>query len=154
MIRDGVAIVDVGGESPRPNYTMIADEEEIQRVVPVIEAIKNNFDIPVSIDTYKSQVAKEACRAGADLVNDIWGLKYDPQMAQVVKDYDKTVCIMHNRQNTDYENFLNDWVQDLRECIQIAHNAGIEDRKIILDPGVGFAKTYEMNLLAMKHLDS
>lgn len=153
MIRDGVAIVDVGGESTRPNYTMISDEEEIGRVVPVIEAIKNNFDIPVSIDTYKSQVAKEACRAGADLVNDIWGLKYDPQMAQVVKDYDKAVCIMHNRQNTDYENFLTDWVQDLRECIQIAHNAGIEDRKIILDPGVGFAKTYEMNLLAMKHLE-
>ncbi|WP_092478685.1 dihydropteroate synthase [[Clostridium] polysaccharolyticum] len=153
MIQDGAAIVDVGGESTRPNYTKIADEEEIERVVPVIEAIKRNFDIPVSVDTYKSKVAREACKAGADLVNDIWGLKYDDEMAEIVKRYEKPVCIMHNRNNQDYASFVDEWIQDLKESIQIAKQAGIGDDKIILDPGVGFAKAYEMNLLAMKHLE-
>ena len=153
MIQDGAGIIDVGGESTRPNYTKISDEEEIERVVPVIEALKKNFDIPVSIDTYKSKVAEAACIAGADLVNDIWGLKYDKNMAQIVKEYNKAVCIMHNRENTDYKNFLEDWKSDIKESVQIAKAAGIDDSKIILDPGVGFAKTYEMNLAAVKHME-
>lgn len=153
MIKEGAAIIDVGGESTRPGYTKISDEEEIGRVVPVIEGIKSRFDIPVSIDTYKPAVAKEACRAGADLVNDIWGLQYDAAMAEVVKESDKAVCIMHNRNVVDYENFVEDWIKDIQNSIQIAQNAGIDESKIILDPGVGFAKTYEMNLLAIKHMD-
>lgn len=153
MIHDGAAIIDVGGESTRPNYIRISEEEEIERVVPVIEAIKKNFDIPVSIDTYKSQVAEAACIAGADLINDIWGLKYDRNMAQIVKEYNKTVCIMHNRETIDYTTFLDDWKQDLKESVHIAQAAGVEDEKIILDPGVGFAKTYEMNLAVVKHME-
>lgn len=149
MIEEGAAIIDVGGESTRPGYTMISDEEEIGRVVPVIRAIKEQFDIPVSIDTYKSAVAEAAIEAGADLVNDIWGLKYDPKMAEVIAHHKVACCLMHNRDNMDYGNFMDDMLKDLRETVAIAKSAGIEDDKIILDPGVGFAKSYENNLVAI-----
>ncbi len=149
MIRDGADIIDVGGESTRPGYTKISDQEEIERTVPVIEALKKNFDVPVSIDTYKSEVAKATVAAGADLVNDIWGLKYDEQMAQVIADHHVACCLMHNRKNTEYKSFMKDMLDDLSETISIAKNAGIEDDKIILDPGVGFAKSYENNLEAI-----
>lgn len=153
MINDGADIIDVGGESTRPNYTKISDEEEISRTVPVIEAIKKNFDVPISIDTYKSHVAEETFKAGADLLNDIWGLKYDVLMADIVKKYDVPCCLMHNRDNTNYsENFIQDVLNDLKESISIAENHGISKDKIILDPGVGFAKNLNQNLLVMKHL--
>lgn len=152
MIEEGAAIIDVGGESARPGYTMIPDEEEISRVVPVIRAIKEKFDIPVSIDTYKSAVAEAAIEAGADLVNDIWGLKYDPKMAEVIAHHKVACCLMHNRDNMDYGNFMDDMLKDLRETVAIAKSAGIEDDKIILDPGVGFAKSYENNLVAIREV--
>lgn len=153
MIAEGADIIDVGGESTRPNYTQISDEEEIERVVPVIKALKEKFDIPISIDTYKSKVAEAAILAGADLVNDIWGLKYDKDMAGIVKKYDVAVCMMHNRNNKEYVDFRKDLLADLQECMEIAKKAGIEKDKIILDPGVGFGKTYEMNLQVMKYLE-
>lgn len=153
MIRDGADIIDVGGESTRPGYTKISDQEEIERTVPVIEALKKNFDVPVSIDTYKSEVAKATVAAGADLVNDIWGLKYDEQMAQVIADHHVACCLMHNRKNTECKSFMKDMLDDLSETISIAKNAGIEDDKIILDPGVGFAKSYENNLEAIAKVD-
>lgn len=153
MIRDGADIIDVGGESTRPGYTKISDQEEIERTVPVIEALKKNFDVPVSIDTYKSEVAKATVAAGADLVNDIWGLKYDEQLAQVIADHHVACCLMHNRKNTEYKSFMKDMLDDLSETISIAKNAGIEDDKIILDPGVGFAKSYENNLEAIAKVD-
>ena len=153
MIADGAAIIDIGGESTRPGYTMISEEEEIERVVPIIEAVRQNFSIPISVDTYKSKVAEAACIAGADLVNDIWGLIYDKNMASVVKKYDKAVCIMHNRKDMNYQSFLEDWKLDIEHSIAIAKKAGIADNKIILDPGVGFAKSYEMNLMAIKHMN-
>lgn len=149
MIADGAAIIDVGGESTRPGYTMISDEEEIQRTVPVIEAIRSRFEIPVSIDTYKSNVAKAAIAAGADLVNDIWGLKYDSQMAGVIADANVPCCLMHNRKEANYSDFMEDMLADLRESIALARQAGIAEDKIILDPGVGFGKTYENNLTAI-----
>jgi len=152
MIEEGADIIDVGGESTRPNYTMISDEEEISRIVPVIEAIRKNWDIPISIDTYKSKVARAACIAGADLINDIWGLKYDSAMASVAKEQDASVCIMHNRKTINYQNFYQDFVMDMKECIEIATKAGIARDKMILDPGIGFAKTYEMNLMLLGHL--
>lgn len=153
MIEDGVDIIDIGGESTRPNYTMVSEEEEITRVIPIIEAIKKKWDIPISIDTYKSNVAKAACIAGADLINDIWGLKYDKNMAKVVKEHGAAVCIMHNRDNKEYPNFYEDVVNDLNASIEIALEAGIPKDKIILDPGIGFAKTYEMNLYLINHLE-
>lgn len=153
MINDGAAIIDVGGESTRPGYTQISVSEEIERVAPVIESIKKHFDVPVSLDTYKSSVAEAGIRAGADLINDIWGLKYDKEMAALIAKYGKPCCIMHNRDNTDYKNFPEDILSDLQESIEIALNAGISDENIILDPGVGFAKTLEQNLLVVKNLD-
>ena len=153
MIKDGMDIVDVGGESTRPGYTMISDEEEISRVVPVVEKIKAEFDIPISVDTYKSGVAKAAINAGADLINDIWGFKYDENMAQVVKDGNVSCCLMHNREKAEYNSFVEDVLDDLRETIAIAKKAGIADDKIILDPGVGFAKSYEQNLIITNNVD-
>lgn len=153
MVRDGADILDVGGESTRPGHVQISDEEEIARVVPVIERIKENFDIPISIDTYKEKVAKAAIRAGADLVNDIWGLKYDKKMAGLIAESNVACCLMHNRTDAVYQDFLPDFLEDMRECIRIAKNAGIADEKIILDPGVGFGKNYEMNLEIIRQVD-
>lgn len=153
LINDGADIIDVGGESARPNYTKISDEEEIERVVPVIEKIKADFDVPVSIDTYKSKVAAAAVGAGADLVNDIWGLKYDKNMAEVIAKSGAACCLMHNREKAEYNSFVEDVLDDLRETIAIAKKAGIADDKIILDPGVGFAKSYEQNLIITNNVD-
>lgn len=152
MIKDGAAMIDVGGESTRPGYTRISDEEEIQRVTPIIGEIKNRFDIPVSVDTYKSKVAKAAVEAGADLINDIWGLKADPDMAGVIAESGVACCLMHNRENTDYRDFVEDMLKDLQESVDLAVQAGISKDKIILDPGVGFAKSYEQNLLAIQQV--
>ena len=153
MIEEGADIIDVGGESTRAGYTLLTDEEEISRVVPVIKAIKSRFDIPVSIDTYKSGVATAALDAGADMVNDIWGLKYDRKIADVIAKTDSFCCLMHNRNNTDYNDFMTDMMNDLKETVEIAKAAGIKDDKIILDPGVGFGKTYENNLEAINKVE-
>ena len=168
MVEEGVDIIDVGGESTRPGHIQITDEEEIARVTPIIEVLKKEFDVPVSIDTYKSHVAEAALQAGADLVNDIWGLKYDKKMASVIAKYQAACCLMHNKNEAVYKDFLKDMyaelqkcvdtakaagigddrimLDDMKECVRLAKAAGIEDDKIILDPGVGFGKTYEMNL--------
>lgn len=153
MINDGAEIIDIGGESTRPGYTLIPDEEEIARVVPVIREVKKHFDIPVSVDTYKGAVAEAALDAGADMLNDIWGLKYDKNCAVHAKEYGVPVCLMHNRKNDAYGDFLNDVLSDLRESIAIAKDAGIPDGMIILDPGVGFAKTLEQNLYITNRLE-
>lgn len=153
MIEEGADIIDIGGESTRPGYTLLSDEEEIARVVPVIQAVKSRFDIPVSVDTYKSHVARAALEAGADLVNDIWGLKYDQELAGVIAEYEAPCCLMHNRREADYQDFMEDMLQDLRDTISIAKKAGIPDQNIILDPGVGFGKTYENNLEAINRLE-
>lgn len=153
MIRDGADIVDVGGESTRPGHTVISDDEEISRVAPVIEAIKSRFDIPVSIDTYKGKVTEAALKAGADLVNDIWGFKFDHKVAELTAQYGAACCLMHNRSEPTYQDYLNDVVADLKECVRIAKDVGISDDKIILDPGVGFGKTYQMNLEIINHVD-
>ena len=153
MIRDGADIVDIGGESTRPGHTVISDEEEIARVVPVIEAVKARFDVPVSVDTYKSKVAEAALQAGADLVNDIWGFRHDSRVAELTAQYGAACCLMHNRHEAVYQNFMVDMVKDLEICVQIARDAGVSEDKIILDPGVGFGKTYEMNLTAINHVD-
>lgn len=152
MVIDGVDVIDIGGESTRPGYTMISEEEEIGRVVPAIRAVKERWDIPVSVDTYKAKVARAAVEAGADMINDIWGLCYDGEMAQVVKEADVPVCIMHNRKEAVYENYMEDVCRDLEDSLRLAKEAGIAKDKIILDPGVGFAKSYEQNLSMLKHM--
>lgn len=152
MLDAGAAVIDVGGESTRPGHVQISDEEEIARVVPVIAALHERFDAPISVDTYKSAVAAEALRAGADLVNDIWGLKYDADMAAVIAESGAACCLMHNRDNTDYGDFFEDVKNDLRESILLAERAKIAPDKILLDPGVGFAKSYEQNLCAIRQV--
>lgn len=152
LVKAGADILDVGGESTRPGHTQISIEEEIERTAPVIEALKSRFDVPISIDTYKSSVAEEAIKAGADLVNDIWGFLYDDKMAEVVSRYGASCCLMHNREEKIYNNFLRNMYEDLEHCIKVAKDAGISDDKMMLDPGVGFGKTYEMNLEVMNHL--
>ena len=153
MLADGADLIDVGGESTRPGHTPVGAQEEIERVLPVIEAIRSRFDVPISVDTYKGSVADASLKAGADLINDVWGLKYDPEMAPVIARHNAPCCLMHNKENTEYNNFLVDMLSETQECVNIARKAGIKDENIILDPGVGFGKTYEMNLETMNHLE-
>lgn len=158
MIENGVDILDIGGESTRPNHTKISDDEEISRVLPILKMIKENFDIPVSLDTYKSFVARE-CLSYIDMVNDIWGLKYDKNMAKLIADNNLSCCIMHNRDTSEYNDFLVDMKRDLQESIDIALTSGISKDRIMIDAGVGFAKSYEQNLISinrtneLKHFD-
>ncbi|MCM3667080.1 dihydropteroate synthase [Mesobacillus subterraneus] len=154
MIEDGADILDIGGESTRPGYERISDEEEISRVVPAIEAITKELQIPISIDTYKSKVAKSAVDAGAVIINDIWGAKADPEIADVAAETGVPIILMHNRNDCNYNNFIRDVLNDLYESITIAKKAGVSDEQIILDPGIGFAKDLKENLEMMRHLDT
>ncbi|MCR5469076.1 MAG: dihydropteroate synthase [Lachnospiraceae bacterium] len=154
MIKDGAAIIDVGGESTRPGYEKISDEEEIERTVPVIAAIKERFDTVVSVDTYKSAVAAACADAGVDLINDIWGLKYDGTMAKVIAEKNLACCLMHNRKQPEYDSYVKGVINDLKESVDLALDAGIHKERIILDPGVGFAKTPEQNLEIMAHSEA
>lgn len=153
MVEEGAHIIDIGGESTRPGHVQISDEEEIARVTPVIEAVKARFDVPVSLDTYKSQVAQAGIEAGADLINDIWGLKYDDRMAQVIAASGLPCCLMHNRTDGQYKDFMQELAADLAQSLEIAGKSGIREDRIILDPGVGFGKTYEQNLEAINCLE-
>lgn len=153
MVSEGAHIIDIGGESTRPGHQQITEEEEIARVVPVIEAVKKETDVPVSIDTYKAKVAKAAIEAGADLVNDIWGLKYDPEMAGLIARTGVACCLMHNKEKAEYEDFFPDMLRETKECAEIGLKAGIARDKIMLDPGVGFGKNLEMNLETICHME-
>ena len=153
LIGEGADIIDVGGESTRPGHVQIGDEAEIYRVVPVIEALKKRFDTPISIDTYKGNVAEAALMAGADLLNDIWGFRYDERCADLAARYDVAVCLMHNRDNTEYTDFMKNVIEDLKISLSIAERYGVNKEKIMLDPGVGFGKTLEQNRLVMNHLE-
>lgn len=153
MIAEGMDILDIGGESTRPGYTPLSDEEEMDRVLPIIREIKSNFNIPLSLDTYKSKVALAGIQAGVGMINDIWGLKYDDKMAKVIADSGVACCLMHNRKDANYQDFMQEVAADLAETIRIAERAGIADEKIILDPGVGFGKNYEQNLEVINSLE-
>ncbi|MEH7248577.1 dihydropteroate synthase [Neobacillus niacini] len=153
MVENGADIIDIGGESTRPDYTVISEEEEIERVVPVIEAISKHVKVPISIDTYKAKVARKAVEAGAHIINDIWGAKADENMAAVAADYNVPIILMHNRHNRDYSFFIRDVLNDLYESIHIAKQAGVRDEQIIVDPGIGFAKDFNENILMMQNLD-
>ena len=153
MIREGADVIDVGGESTRPGHQKISDEEETQRVAPVIEALKKRFDVPVSVDTYKSPVAAAAIEAGVDLLNDIWGFRYDGKMAALAAASQVACCLMHNKDEAVYRDFMKDMMEETLECARIALQAGVAKDRILLDPGIGFGKTYEMNLEALRRLD-
>lgn len=152
LIQDGADIIDVGGESTRPGYEQISSEEEIERVVPIIECLAQEVNVPISIDTYKADVARAALKVGAHIINDIWGAKADPDMAKVAADTGVPIILMHNREAKPYQDFMRDALNDLYESIQLVKGAGVKDEQIILDPGIGFAKTLEENLLMMRNL--
>lgn len=154
MAAEGAAIIDIGGESTRPGHTPVSAEDEAARVLPIVEAVKRETGLPVSIDTYKAEVARAALEAGADMVNDIWGLRRDGgEMAALIAGTGAACCLMHNRERAEYADFMADMLSDLRETLAIADRAGIARSSIVLDPGIGFGKTYEQNLIAMNRLD-
>lgn len=153
MVADGAKIIDIGGESTRPGHTVISDDEEIARVVPVIKAISEQVDAVISIDTYKSIVARAAVLAGAHVINDIWGAKKDREVAKVAAEFGVPIILMHNRDNEDYKDFWPEAKKDLEECVQIAKAAGVPDEHIWLDPGIGFGKTTTQNIWMMQHLN-
>jgi len=159
MVEDGADIIDIGGESTRPGSESITIDEELSRTIPVIEAIAKDIKIPISIDTYKSEVARIALDAGASMVNDISGLRFDPEMAEVVSKYNVPVVIMHIRgrpkdmqQNPVYEALIPEIMDYFRAGITIAKQTGISEDKIIIDPGIGFGKTPEHNLEIINNL--
>lgn len=152
MVEEGADIIDVGGESTRPDHQPITEEEEIHRVVPVIEAIKEYINVPISIDTYKAKTAEEAINAGAEIINDIWGAKWDENMAKVAADYQVPIILMHNRDNKVYNNLIEELIDDLNECITIVKESGVKEEQIILDPGIGFGKDLKDNYQVLQNL--
>jgi dihydropteroate synthase len=170
FVEQGADILDIGGESTRPGSLPVSLEEELERTIPVIEAIRKELDILVSIDTYKAAVAEAALEVGAHMVNDVWGFKADPDLAHVVARYHAPVVLMHNRSSwvhaevkerlggryvgIPYDNLMEDVKRELCESVALAHLAGIPDDRIILDPGIGFGKTVEQNLELIHHLDA
>lgn len=153
MVANGATIIDIGGESTRPGYTRISDEEEIARVVPVIKALLKEVPAILSIDTYKSAVARAAVEAGAHMINDIWGAKADPEIAKVAAENNVPMILMHNRTDEDYGNYFEDYMNDLQKSLAIAKAAGVPDEHIILDPGIGFVKNLEQSIETMQRLE-
>jgi len=154
MLRDGAKIIDVGGESTRPGHMPISLEEELERTVPVIKALTKELGCTVSIDTYKAGVAEEAILAGAQIINDIWGAKREPYIADVAAKHNVPIILMHNREVAEYEgNFMDDVIADLEESVGIAVAAGVAHDNIWLDPGIGFARSAIQNIWTMQGLD-
>ena len=160
MIDEGAGIIDVGGESTRPGAGSVSAEEEIKRVVPVIAAIFRKIKIPLSVDTRKSEVAREALRAGASIVNDVSGLKFDKKMAPVVAQARAALIIMHMKgaprdmqSNPAYKNLIGEIIKALKESMALAKQAGVSEDDIIIDPGIGFGKTTEHNIEILRRLD-
>ena len=170
FIESGVDILDIGGESTRPGAQAVTAAEEMERIVPVIKALRSNgVSIILSVDTYKAQVAKAALDAGADWINDVWGFQADDQLAVVAANARVPVILMHNRSKPNqvalqerlggryigvpYENLLEDIIRELMVSVNIARSAGVSDDNIILDPGIGFGKTVEQNLVIVNKLD-
>ncbi|PIP69791.1 MAG: dihydropteroate synthase [Nitrospirae bacterium CG22_combo_CG10-13_8_21_14_all_44_11] len=159
MVEEGADIIDVGGESTRPGSEPVPLQEEIDRTIPVIEEISKKIKVPVSIDTYKAEVARRALDAGASIVNDISGLRFDPEMPKVVSQYKVPVVIMHIKgtpkdmqANPIYEALIPEIMDYFRESIRLAVESGITEDKIIIDPGIGFGKTFDHNLEIIKNL--
>ncbi|MDQ0285375.1 dihydropteroate synthase [Desulfofundulus luciae] len=152
LVEDGADIIDLGGESTRPGYTPVTVDEEMRRVIPVLEKLVQEIPVPISVDTTKAAVAREALEIGAHIINDQWALRADPEMAAVVARYDAPVILMHNQRGTEYEDLMGDMIRFFRESIALALEAGICRDKIIIDPGIGFGKTVEQNLEVMSRL--
>lgn len=153
LLADGATVIDVGGESTRPGASFVSEEEEIARVVPIIRAIKENYDCLVSIDTYKTGTARAALKAGADILNDVWAGLYDGEMLAMAAEYQVPIILMHNQKEESYEDVVVEVKNFLAERAQAALDAGISADKIWLDPGFGFAKNVQHNLDLLQGLD-
>ena len=160
MLRDGAGLLDIGGESTRPGAQTVSAMEELRRVVPVIERLRKKTDLPLSIDTSKALVAREAIAVGANFINDISGLNFDPKMSKVAAETGVGLFLMHSRgrpdvmqQNTEYGNLLNEVIAGLRRSIDLALAAGVERSRLAVDPGIGFGKNAAGNLELLHHLD-
>lgn len=155
MLDQGCDIIDIGAESTRPGHTQISTDEEIRRLVPILEAIRDHFpNVAISVDCYRYETAEVALQHGADMINDIWGLTYDDKIAQVIAKYDGAACIMHNRPDRNYSDLLSDLLADTQHMLNIGLKAGIDPEKICIDPGIGFAKDFTENLITLKHIDA
>jgi len=153
MVEEGADIIDVGGESTRPGAEEVTLEDELDRVVPLIRGIRENVNVPISIDTYKARVAEVALEAGANIVNDVWGLQREPEIAKVAARAGAPVIAMHNQKGSHYdEDIIEAMKKFFKKSIQIALDAGIPKEHIILDPGIGFGKTSEQNVIVMGRL--
>ena len=152
MVCDGADIIDMGAESTRPGSSPISDAEELARLIPALKAVRGQISVPISVDTYKSGVARRALEAGANVLNDVWGLKSDPRMAEIAAEYDVPLIIMHNQKTRRYRNLLQDIIDSLTRSISIARQAGVSDSRIMIDPGIGFGKTAEHNLEVLRRL--
>ncbi|ASJ57672.1 dihydropteroate synthase [Brevibacillus formosus] len=153
MVEAGADLIDIGGESTRPGSEAVDEATELDRVLPIIRILSQELSVPLSIDTYKAAVAERAILEGAHIINDVWGAKRDPRMAEVAARLDVPIILMHNREDTNYHDFFPNYIKDLRESVQIALQAGVKQERIILDPGIGFVRTVEQNLETMRRLD-
>ncbi len=149
---EGADIIDVGGESTRPGSTPVTVEEEKRRVIPVIRLLASQLDVPVSVDTYKREVAREALAAGAAIINDVWGLKRDPTLADLAAREGAPIVLMHNQQGLDYSDLLPETLASLRASLRQALEAGVPSENVVLDPGLGFGKKPEHNLELLRRL--
>ncbi|NLU49542.1 MAG: dihydropteroate synthase [Syntrophomonadaceae bacterium] len=152
MVEEGADIVDIGGMSTRPGHTIVPVEEELRRVVPVVEKLAGLLPVPISVDTYRAEVARACLEAGADIINDISSLAFDSRLAGVIAEYRAPVIIMHNRPGGVYQNLIDDITADLRTALTRATEAGISEDRIIIDPGIGFGKNAQENLVVLKRL--
>jgi dihydropteroate synthase len=152
MAAEGADIIDIGGESTRPGHDPVPLEEELRRILPIIRAVREHVKLPISVDTYKAEAARQALEAGAHIVNDVWGFKRDPDLAAVAAKYGCPVILTHNRLTRDYSDFIPNVLSDLMESVQLAKAASIAEDLIWLDPGIGFAKDYDENLEMMGRL--
>ncbi len=155
MVEEGADIIDIGAESTRPGHTPVGEEEEWQRLELVLKTLLagTGCSVPLSVDTYKAKTAERALACGAHLINDIWGLQGDPEMAAVIASYNAPVIMMHNQQHTQYWNLVGDIIRFFSKSIEVALKAGIHADRIILDPGIGFGKTPEQNMEVIGRLD-
>lgn len=153
MAAAGADIIDIGGESTRPGHTPVSLEEELERVIPIIQAVREAVDIPLSIDTYKAEVARQAVQSGVSIINDVWGARKDPLMAQTAVELDVPIILMHNRKHNQYQSLLAEIKEDLQASIERVLAAGGKEEQIILDPGIGFAKSYHKDLFVLRHLE-
>lgn len=153
FVAEGADIIDVGGESTRPGSEPIPVEEELHRVIPVLEQLAKEITVPLSIDTYKFEVARQALDAGAHMINDIWGLKREPRLAELAAKKGVPIILMSNQRDKPKRNIVYAVISDLKKSVDLALEAGVPWDNIIIDPGIGFGKTLEQNLELVRRLD-